>query len=457
MNLRGLLKNFFIDAYHELTSINELPRPPYDSPLIAGNVIFTHPLSKLNSHTQLQQYMHSSGLSNKLRDIGHTWFWHYEVFEWLFLECVIAESSGTSLDIKAFDKVFRRASAEISRNSFHMRRITILNGLPKLSSTIELCKGVLLTPVSSSGYDLARLLGSRFHNRNREPSLWVDSDNCLLIQDRLLSKGNHGSKLLQLGEQLRTEADVVIKTLKLSLDTPICPKAVYSSYLSRFPLLPISHTEFEEYSEISFSVQRPLTKAEILDIHRTFEFIQEKKEPEYFETALSRFADSYRVRQVEQNIVDLIVALEAMLGVRVEELRRRLATNVAFLLGKNDGERQRFYRQVSAGYRLRNTIVHGGRDETREMSNALKEFFPELKSKTQSAVVPYIVKAVEELQNVVRFVLKAYIYMRHNGTRKEWPNVDDLEYLPFDSTKRRLIQKQLGITSKQPTSPSWHF
>ena len=34
---------------------------------------------------------------------------------------------------------------------------------------------------------------------------------------------------------------------------------------------------------------------------------------------------------------------------------------------------------------------------------------------------------------------------------------DELECLPFDSTKRHLIRKQFGITSKQPAPPSWHF
>ncbi len=460
MSLKQLLKNFCIDAYHELTSRGELPRPPYDSPLIAGNVLLTHwgsRLSKLPSHTQLQQYMRSSGLSDKLRDIGHTWLWHEEVFQWLFLERVMAESKGISLDVIAFNRVFRRAWAEVSRNSFRIRRITILNGLPKLNSTIELDKGVLLSPIdfSSHHYTLANLLGWRFQDRNRVPSFWVGPDDCLLIQDRVIQKGNEGRELLESRKQVQDQAELVIKALKLSLDTPIYPKAVYSSYLSGFPLLPILHTEFEEFSGFSISIQRPITSAEVRAILRNFKFISDsgtrKPKDGFFYTALDRFCDSFRGMQEKQSIVDLVVALEAMLRVQVEELRRRLATYTAFLLGTNDNNRRTFYDHVFAGYKLRSAIVHGGKDQEQEINNALIAFFPELEGKPINEVIRYVSKATEELQRIVRLVLRAYVYMRRNGTREKWPNDKDLQYLPFDPAKRRLIQKQLGITAKQPS------
>jgi hypothetical protein len=378
----------------------------------------------------------------------------------------MAESTGTTLDVKALNKVYRRAKDEISHNSFRIRRITTLNGLPKFNRSIELDKGVLLFPIdfSTGHYTLANLLGWRFQDKNRAPSqFWTDPDSCLLIQTRVIPKGNEGKELLASREQMRSEADVVIKTLKLSLNTPIYPKVVYSSYLSAFPLLPISHKEFEEYNEISVSVQTPITKAEISNVRKTFSLVhdsQSRAMPEagFFDTALNRLADSFRVRQAEQNIVDLIVALEAMLGVGREELRRRLATHAAFLLGTNDSERQTFYRHVSAGYNLRNAIVHGGKNQKNKIPKALKDFFPELRDRPENEVIPYVRKATEELQKVVRLVLRAYVYMKFNNAGTEWPKTDDFEDLPFDSKKRRLIQKQLGIRrspAKQPKITYW--
>lgn len=465
MSLRKLLKNFCIDAYNELTSMGELPRPPYDSPLIADNDFLTHRnsrLSKLDSYTQLQQYMRSSGLSDKLHDIGHTWLWHYEVFNWLFLERVMAESKGISLDVTAFNKVFRRAWAEISRNSLRIRRITILNGLPKLNSTIVLGKGVLLSPVdfSMSHYTLANLLGWRFQDKKRSPSFWIDPDTCLLIQDSVIQKGNDGKNLLESREQLLNQASTILKVLKLSLDTPVYPKAVYFAYLSGFPMLPILHKEFEELSEFLFSVNRNISRAEINSIKQNLSLIssnlQERQDAKFF-FALDRLSDSFRDRKEKQSIVDLTVALEALLGVDDEELKRRLASNTAFLLGTNDGNRQVFYQHTKAGYKLRNAIVHGGENQEKAICNALRDLFPELKSKPTDEIVPYIAKATEELQRIVRLVLRAYLYMRDKKTREKWPDADELECLTFDSVKRCLVQKQLGITANQPSPPAWHF
>ena len=146
-------------------------------------------------------------------------------------------------------------------------------------------------------------------------------------------------------------------------------------------------------------------------------------------------------------MVDLFIALESMYRVS-RGLRQRLATFTAFLLGTNDNKRRTFYDHTLEGYKLRNAIVHGGRDQEQGICNALIDFFPELKKRPTNQVITYLSKATLELQRIVRLVLRAYVYMRYNDTRQEWLNVDDLEYLPLDSTKRRLIQKQLGINAK---------
>ena len=401
--------------------------------------------------------MRSSGLLMRLQDIGHTWLWHYEVFEWLFLERVLAESTGTSLDATAFNRVLSRAQVEISRRSFRVRRITTLNGLPKIIRPVPLSRNEALYPCNN---DLPRFLNIRFQDRNREPPLYVDSDNCLLIQGSVLQKGNDGENLLESQEQLRRQAGTIMKVLKLSLDTPVYPKAVYFTYLSGFPMLPILHKEFEEFSGFLFSANRNISRAEINSIKKNLKLIssvlQEGQDAKFF-FALDRLSDSFRDMKEKQSIVDLIIALEALLGVSDEELKRRLASNAAFLLGTNDSKRQVFYQHTKAGYKLRNAIVHGGKNQEKDIYDALKYFFPELKNKPKDEVVPYIAKATEELQRVVRLVLRAYLYMRDKKTREKWPDADELEYLTFDSVKRCLVQKQLGITSKQPAPPSWHF
>jgi hypothetical protein len=379
------LKNFCIDAYQELIDMCELPRPPYSSPVIADNMSITYQLSKLTSYKVLKEYMDKSGLSKELQKIGHNWFWHSEVFEWLFLERLMAENTGNSFDDKTFNKVFSHARAEISRTSSRHRYVTILDGIPIFNNAMKLCQDVALFSVDYSGGStkLAGLLGIwRFRDNNREPPIEVDEGNCFVVQDFIVPRTNEGRELLELRKRYRKKIDAVIKALKISLDTPVYPKAVYSSHLSSFPLIPISFQDLDESRGLWVEVKGSLTRAERQRIKKIFTLIYqdsiEKQFPRFVSTTINRFADSYRIEQVEQSIVDLIVALEAMIGVSDEELKRRLAIRVSFLLGTNDAERQVLYRQVLGGYDLRSAIVHGGK-ETRETNmQGTKKIFPRI-------------------------------------------------------------------------------
>jgi hypothetical protein len=452
MKLKGFLKKFCAEAYQNLITMNELPRPPYDSPLIAHNPFYTYPLSKMSSCTQLQQYMRSSGLLNKLHDIGHMWSWHEEVFHWLFLERVLSKSWGISLDEKAFDRVYHRAIAELSRPTFIRRRIVVLNGFPQFKSRLVLCPGVYLLPTDfqTRDYVLSNLLWHRYQDRNREPSLWLDPRICFLVQDRVIRKGDEGKDLLTSREEMRDQAQLVIKALRLSVDSPVHSKATFAAYLSCFPMLPVAFDEVDEARDISIEVDRAIKRREIQELRKYLSFIshnesQEVSVDQFFYSALDRFNVSFRFRDIKQSIVDLNVALESLFPVG-EELRYRLAVSVASLLGINDQDRNNLFRKVYSGYKLRNAIVHGRKDLAGSMAQALKEFFPELEGKPATVVNRSIGNAVRELQLIVRQALRAYIYIRTHSPQSKWPPIaEDFDYLLFDSERHHQIQKQLGI------------
>lgn len=455
MSFYKLLKVFCVDAYEELLKLKVIPRPPYDSPLLAGNPNFTHwgsQLYKLKSHEILQKYLQTSGLQKSLHNVGHTWFWHEEVFEWLFLERVIAEGTGTTLDRKVFDRVFRRAEAELNRKSFRVRRITTIVGIPDLKRPIGFSKEAILAPInfSTHHYELANLLGWRYQDKNRAPSFWLDPDSRLLIQTRVVKKGDNGKDLSNTREQMRDEARQIINTLKVSLDTTILAKHIFMSYLSSFPLLPIDHEEIEDTKGLSISVTNLIGKKEGSRIRSFYQFIGKKpsggkQEPQFFLSAFDRFASSFRSSQLEQCIIDLIVSLEALFPVG-DELRYRLAISVASVLGINDSERQNLYKKVFAGYKLRNAIVHGGRkNQIENVASALRDFFPELKNKSTNDTNKYMGRAVWQLQKIVRSALRAYIHMRLNNPASEWLSTDEIEGLLFDSKECRKVQMRLGL------------
>jgi len=450
MSFYTLLKRFCVDAYLELTHMLELPRPPADSPIIARNPRFTHPLSKLDSHKNLQTYMQETGLSEKLHDAGHTWFWHEEVFEWLFLEQLLGNSYGKELNVKIFDTVFKRAQLEILRPFCRMRRITILTGFPELRRKLDLSNGVAIVPIewSTHHYEIADLLGWRYQYRHRSPSFWIDPGSRLLIQTRDIPKGNDGKNLLDDRKAMRDEGINVVNSIRVAIDTPIYSKQVYFSHISSFPLLPIYHSEPEGSEGFSLDTFRPITKKEINNFRVCYRFLKENDKnekliPQFFTSAYSRFADSYRFTQREQSVVDLVVALEALFPVG-DELRYRLASYVALVLGK-DKQKKELYRKVSAAYKLRSSIVHGRKNQAESMASALKEFFPELREKSITDVNKNIWKAIRELQSIVRTALNAYINMKTRDENAVWPDNEDLEYLPFDSKKCCSVQKRLGL------------
>lgn len=453
MSLYTLLKNFCIEAHAELLRIGELPYRPYSSPRIAGVLICTHPLSKLKTYVQLKEYMDASGLADKLHDVGHSWIWHEEVFPWLFLEYVIQESGKAFLDKKAFDRVFRRAQAELSQPVFLFRRITVLGGMPEFKYPIILTPNIRLLPLefSTSHYQVANLLGWQFHLNNRKPGFWGYSDSCLLIQDRIIKKGNHGQDFMNYRREVKKQTHDILSALKLSLESIIFETAVFASYLSRFPLLPISYLQTEQLTDVRVRVPKrhiSLLKTERREISTCFHFIDKlksssKPEPQFFHTALERFASSFRLAEVEQNIVDLSVSLEALLDIDQQELRRTLSTRVAFLLGRNQNERRHLYNKTMAGYSLRNLIVHG-KGGSERLEQQLKKHFPDPKYKKDGTQI-YFGRALLELQSIVRRILRAYIYMRNHKTRAAWPKAEDFEDLCFDNMECRKVQEQLGL------------
>ncbi len=286
MSLRGLLRSFCIDAYEQLRVLRELPRPPYSSPVIARNDSITIPLSKTESYKKLLHHVRNSDLAKKLHDIGHTWLWHQEVFEWVFLERVLQETEGAAFEQAAFDRVFRRLTAELRRPTFRLRRLTALSGIPSLKTPIRLSRGVYVSPIDSSWhpYVIADLLAWRYQDRTRAPVFKIDPDDRLLVQTRIVTKGNDGKGLPEASEQMGEEAERVVTALKVALDTPIFAKKHYSACLSAFPFLPIGHDESTDHAGFQFGVSRSISKKEIQDLHVCYQFFCQdaNKEPSFF-------------------------------------------------------------------------------------------------------------------------------------------------------------------------------
>lgn len=105
-----------------------------------------------------------------------------------------------------------------------------------------------------------------------------------------------------------------------------------------------------------------------------------KLRDERLKWALSRFnLATLRFNPIEK-ILDLIITLEILFSSK----GRKLATNIATYLAKNEDEEVEIYDDVYEGYKLRNKIVHGLRVETNEED--LHRLLPTLEEHTRLAL-----------------------------------------------------------------------
>lgn len=85
--------------------------------------------------------------------------------------------------------------------------------------------------------------------------------------------------------------------------------------------------------------------------------------------ALSRFNRQYSRSQLEDRLIDAVIALESIYlkGIR-DELRFRMALRATDHLGGNDADkRQSVFDLVSAAYSMRSGLVHGSTDDIRQI------------------------------------------------------------------------------------------
>ena len=82
----------------------------------------------------------------------------------------------------------------------------------------------------------------------------------------------------------------------------------------------------------------------------------------YLYLAVKRFERSYHTTEIDDKLIDLIIAFEILFlkGERVQSQGSVIAVGCSMLLGKNDDERGIIRKVLLRAYTMRNHIVHGG-------------------------------------------------------------------------------------------------
>jgi hypothetical protein len=106
-----------------------------------------------------------------------------------------------------------------------------------------------------------------------------------------------------------------------------------------------------------------LNETDVADIRRMFVDIMERRgrrDLDNLEIALRRFNAAYR-GDIEDRLIDHMIALESLYLGKDQELNYRLALRAAYLLGTDKNGRKTIFNEIREAYRLRSDLVHGNR------------------------------------------------------------------------------------------------
>ncbi|MCH8299921.1 MAG: hypothetical protein IIC39_05200 [Candidatus Marinimicrobia bacterium] len=105
--------------------------------------------------------------------------------------------------------------------------------------------------------------------------------------------------------------------------------------------------------------------------------------------AFSHFLRSLERLKLEEQILHIVIGLEALLSPRGSELSHRVSQNASVLLGRNSIERENVYNLVRFGYDVRSNLAHG---DSTDFAN-IKSFKKIKKSPDE---------CVQRLRNIIR-------------------------------------------------------
>lgn len=453
--LRQHLREFVQEGVDCLTHVREWPRRMLTAPQIYGDMELERELGSLRSYKRLESYLHRRGIYARLRNSGHTWIWHREVFEWLFLERVVKGAYDDKFLRRSFELVYRRAEREIFDDYLTLRRIHVIHGFPKIARPTRITPGIRLVPfdLNSCGPFLYDALGIEF--QSHDVDRWLHTDGVFLIHDMRVAKTEDGKPALRAQDAMREFQRVFLAALRLAIPGTVHPGTSFQTQVSRFPLFPLQEQTFWEAEDRWFVSNRDLRPDERGRIRRAWRMLEpyattandlgSQKGP--FWAALRRYHSSYRLLDNDDNLLDLIVGLETLFAVEGEELRRRLATRVAFFLGRTERQRKDIYQLVLGVYDVRNALVHGGVDPDRRIRKALASAFDTDAAEfgDKEGLERGLFRAVLALRAYVRASLWAHARLtgldKHLTSPPGWPSGEDVDSLVLDSARRKELQR----------------
>jgi hypothetical protein len=453
--LRTYLRRFAKEALPRLRQAGELPRPPSAPLQIAGHHWLEQELSDLASYKALDDYLATSGIAEKLGNTGHRWLWHREVFPWLFIEQYSRSAGTDTYDGDVFTTIYRRAESEIFSQTLTLRQIRMIHGIPLPPNKIRLESGLTVVPCvfHKSRETVQNMLWHSYQPRRLDCLML--GKGALLVNDIEARKEDDGRAIMRCRDDAWLDERLSLLAMRLCCDGFIYAGPSFEAQLSRFPLWPAHRWDPEESRLLLVESNRQLAATEARRLRRSRSALKrlatspsgDRNKAPALRQALNRFDQSFRPSDEESNIVDLVVALEALyLPGSQGEMRYRMATNVANLLGHSDKQRLSIFQQVQHAYDIRSALVHRRTDPAKDLEEHSRKFLSAARvGKGQGDLERDLGRVGTELRRIVRDSIQAYFAVTQALDRTpevdKWPDTRKFNEIGFDAKARRELQK----------------
>lgn len=142
-------------------------------------------------------------------------------------------------------------------------------------------------------------------------------------------------------------------------------------------------TIHSQVSETKFFIEESefiLKQSEVTKINKILNDLinaQVADKLKYLYIVLDRFHSSYH-GNIEDRLIDQIIALEAIYLKDPQELNYKLGMRTAFLIGRNGNDKKLIFKTIKNAYTARSKIVHGGeppkRSELRKITSEVDQY-----------------------------------------------------------------------------------
>ena len=357
---------------------------------------------------------------------------------------------------RAFDRWYRTFLAELRRPQLTILRIHAIPSfncdLPRVPLDAKSCL------VQIGGFRTRRLLMLDAQAPVRDISEYEPRGWALATVYRVQKRGSRFSWNRPPYED-HNRLDSLLSSLRLLHPGEYLEGLDAEAHLS---LLPFDNVMvYREHPVLHREGEHKITGRDIPAIRRLFKYLLRVNSfdplgsrvlPQRLSQALFHFNRSVEDRGWMNVAMELVIALEILLGVS-EEAKFRLATRVALLVGGDDEDTKRLFRQVGELYDARSIPAHGRTvtaERWRKFYRAIMGEAPPTIEPGMMSELKLIDDATEAGRDVVRRVILACLRLQQvRDERFSWPfgkALDEILLTSGRQTIQRLGRAREGIS-----------